>query len=101
MKRQTVIAGNWKMFKTNAEAEAMVKELRTLVDSTPEVEVVVCPPFTALAKVSEALKKKLKKLLTTELLPIMCVGELLSEREAGRVAEVVLGQMERGLAGLT
>jgi len=156
MKRQSVIAGNWKMYKTNSEAEAMVKELRTLADSTDAVQAVVCPPFTALATVANALagsriavggqdvfweeqgaftgqisvgmlagcgcryviighserrqffgetdqtvNRKLKKVLASELTPIVCVGEMLAERESGRVRDVVLGQMEGGLAGLT
>jgi triosephosphate isomerase len=43
----------------------------------------------------------LKKVLETSLIPIVCIGETLDEREEGRVEDVVLGQLERALAGLT
>ena len=49
----------------------------------------------------ETVNRKLRKALETSLVPILCVGEMLEEREAGRVAEVVLGQLKRGLRGLT
>jgi len=53
--RTPVIAGNWKLFKTIAEATAMVSELKSLVAGTAGVEIVVAPVFTALSRVSEAL----------------------------------------------
>lgn len=53
--RTPVIAGNWKLFKTIAEATAMVNELKPLVVGTPGVEIVVAPVFTALSKVADAL----------------------------------------------
>jgi len=49
----------------------------------------------------EFLNKKLAKILTTDLTPIFCCGETLEEREAGKVEEVVLGQLKNGMAGLT
>jgi len=49
----------------------------------------------------EFLNKKLAKILTTDLTPILCCGETLEEREAGKVEEVVLGQLKNGMAGLT
>ena len=53
--RKKIIAGNWKMNKTVAEALTLVKGIQVeLVDCT-EVEVVVCPPFTALKSVSDVL----------------------------------------------
>lgn len=55
--RRPIIAGNWKMHKTAAEAVRLAKQLKVLVaDCTKGVEVVVCPPFTALAAVGEVLK---------------------------------------------
>jgi triosephosphate isomerase len=49
----------------------------------------------------ETINRKIKKTLTTSLTPIFCIGETLEEREADRVSDVVLGQLRRGLAGLT
>jgi triosephosphate isomerase len=53
--RTPVIAGNWKLFKTIAEATALVNELKPLVAGTAGVEIVVAPVFTALSRVAEAL----------------------------------------------
>jgi triosephosphate isomerase len=53
--RTPVIAGNWKLFKTIAEATGMVKELKPLVAGTAAVEIVVAPVFTALSRVADAL----------------------------------------------
>jgi triosephosphate isomerase len=53
--RKPVIAGNWKLFKTIAEATAMVGELKPLVAGTTGVEIVVAPVFTALSKVADAV----------------------------------------------
>jgi triosephosphate isomerase len=53
--RTPVIAGNWKLFKTIAEATAMVNELKPLVAGTAGVEIVVAPVFTALSRTAEAL----------------------------------------------
>lgn len=49
--RPTIIAGNWKMNGTRAESEALVNALRPLLDPADNVQIVVCPPFTALARV--------------------------------------------------
>ncbi|MHC4361556.1 MAG: triose-phosphate isomerase [Planctomycetota bacterium] len=49
----------------------------------------------------ELVSKKVSAAISGGLLPILCVGELLEEREAGRTVEVVTRQMERGLAGLS
>jgi triosephosphate isomerase len=47
--RKPIIAGNWKMNKTVAETLELVRDIRQLLGETPEsVEVVLCPPFTAL-----------------------------------------------------
>jgi triosephosphate isomerase len=53
--RTPVIAGNWKLFKTIAEATGMVNELKPLVAGTTGVEIVVAPVFTALSRVADAL----------------------------------------------
>ena len=53
--RKLIIAGNWKMNKTAAEALALVKSLKLDLANVKEVDVVVCPPFTALAFVATAV----------------------------------------------
>jgi triosephosphate isomerase (TIM) len=53
--RKPILAGNWKMNKTPAEAVGFVKALHPQVTAYPQVETVVCPPFVALPAVVEAL----------------------------------------------
>ncbi len=53
--RKPFIAGNWKMYKTIDEAIELVQALRAELDGIKGCEVAVCPPFTALAAVREAL----------------------------------------------
>lgn len=54
--RRPVIAGNWKMFKTRGEAVAFIEELKAKVAKVDHCEVVVAPPFTALAEAAQAAK---------------------------------------------
>ena len=49
--RTPVIAGNWKLFKKQADAAALVEGLALLVKDTIGVEIVVAPVFTSLAAV--------------------------------------------------
>src|SRR5208282_3179730 len=53
--RKLIIAGNWKMNKTVAEALALVNGLKLELANVKEVDIVVCPPFTALSDVSKAI----------------------------------------------
>jgi triosephosphate isomerase len=53
--RKLIIAGNWKMNKTVAEALALVNGLKLELANLKEVDIVVCPPFTALESVSKAV----------------------------------------------
>ena len=53
--RRLIIAGNWKMNKTVAEALDLVKDLKRELASVKEVDVVVCPPYTALSEVSKSI----------------------------------------------
>jgi triosephosphate isomerase (TIM) len=49
----------------------------------------------------EAVNKKVKAALKAGLIPIMCVGELLEEREAGKTMQVVEKQVKGGIAGIS
>src|SRR5512138_518242 len=53
--RKLIIAGNWKMNKTVAEALDLVRGLKIELASVKEVDIVVCPPYTALGEVSKAI----------------------------------------------
>ena len=152
--RKPIIAGNWKMYKTSAEAVALVNALKKEVAGITQSEIVVCPPFTALPAVAGALaganiqlgaqnvhwekegaftgeiapamlkefcvryavvghserrqffgetdagvNKRAKAALANGLHPIVCVGEMLAEREAGKMESVVAGQVRGSLAG--
>jgi len=143
------------MHKTVPEAVAFAQGMEKLAAGS-EVEVVVCPPFTALVPAVKALggtgiavgaqdvywedkgaftgeisplmlkdagcryviighserrqlfgetdekvNYKVKAVLAHGLIPVMCVGETLAEREAGVTKKVVRAQTEAGLSGLT
>ena len=49
----------------------------------------------------QSVNRKLKALLETEICPILCVGEVLEEREAGRETEIVSGQVRAALDGIS
>jgi triosephosphate isomerase len=52
--RKKIIAGNWKMYKTQAEAREFLHEFRPHLEETPDDrEVVLCVPFTALTAISQ------------------------------------------------
>jgi len=148
-----LVAGNWKLYKTNDEAQALVRSLLDGMLPSPGCDVVLCPPFTALAETRYLLAgtpiglggqnlywedegaftgeisgpmlrsagcthvivghserrqmfgetdatvaKKTRAALACGLIPIVCLGETLDEREGGRTAEVVTRQFERGPA---
>jgi triose-phosphate isomerase len=155
MIRIPLIAGNWKMYKTTAEAKAFAEEFSKLYKDT-DVRVAICAPFTQLvalkeafagtnvklgaqnvhfedegaftgeisvemlkeigvdyciighserreyfAETDETVNLKLKKLFSSsEIIPILCVGENLSEREAGNAFDVVEGQLKADLEGI-
>jgi triosephosphate isomerase (TIM) len=154
--RKLIIAGNWKMNKTVAESLDLVRGLKLELASVKEVDIVVCPPYTALSEVSKAvldsnirlgaqnmseqnfgaytgeiaagmlkefsvryvilghserrqyqkesdalISKKALAVHAASLKPIVCVGETLTEREAGRMEVVLETQVRGSLAGLT
>jgi triosephosphate isomerase len=54
--RKVIIAGNWKMFKTQTEAQEFLKGFVTQLEDTPEDrEIVLCVPFTDLDVMSKSL----------------------------------------------
>jgi triosephosphate isomerase (TIM) len=53
--RKLIIAGNWKMNRTVAEALDLVADLKRELANIKELDIVVCPPFTALSAVSKAI----------------------------------------------
>jgi triosephosphate isomerase (TIM) len=53
--RKLIIAGNWKMNKTVAESLALVGNLKLELANIREVDIVICPPFTALESVSKVI----------------------------------------------
>lgn len=154
--RKPIIAGNWKMHKTVGEALALVRELCGITAGVTDVEIVICPTFTALYPVhlaicegplrlgaqnmhweaqgaftgeiapamvkevgctyviighserrqyfgetDDTVNKKVKAAFANELIPIMCVGETLEQREAGITEGVVGRQVRQGLTGLS
>jgi triosephosphate isomerase len=157
--RRPIIAANWKMHKTHLEAIQAVQKLSYLLDrkDAEVVEVVICPPFTALRSIQvliegdrlpyglgaqnvhweakgaftgevsagmlaalkcgyvivghserrqllgetdEMVAKKVRAVLAAEMKPILCVGETLEERDAGRTEDRVVGQVRAALAGI-
>src|SRR5215475_9751719 len=53
--RKLIVAGNWKMNKTVAEALDLLRGLKIELGNVKEVDIVVCPPFTALSEVSKVV----------------------------------------------
>src|SRR5881628_3537257 len=97
--RKLIIAGNWKMNKTVAEALDLVKGLKRELANIKEVDIVVCPPFTALSEVSKAvLNTNLR--LGAQNMSEHNFGAYTGEIAAGMLKEflvryVILGHSER------
>jgi len=97
--RKLIIAGNWKMNKTVAEATELVEALDRALGTETESDIVVCPPFTALAAVS-ALLKESRIRLGAQNMSEQNYGAFTGEIAAGmlrdlRVHYVILGHSER------
>src|SRR5580692_12127581 len=97
--RKLIIAGNWKMNKTAAEALDLVNDLKLDLANIKEVDIVVCPPFTALCEVSkEVLNSNLR--LGAQNMSEHNFGAYTGEIAAGMLKEflvryVILGHSER------
>ena len=153
--RKPLIAANWKMYKTPAQANDFVTAFLPLVHSHTRDEIVLCPPFVDIATVvaaaqgsnvrvggqnmywkeegaftgeisapmlvaagcthvvlghserrqffgetDETVNKRLHAALKHKLIPIVCVGELLAQRESGKTADVLLRQTAEALTGI-
>ncbi|MFY9402539.1 MAG: triose-phosphate isomerase [Candidatus Omnitrophota bacterium] len=155
--RRTIIAGNWKMYKTIKEAIELTNGLKRELFkiNSDALDIVLCPPFTALSDVAEVINetgiklggqdlywadegaftgevsgkmlkdvgcsyviighserrqffgetnesvnKKIKSALSNGLTPIVCVGEMLAEREAGKTFDILKNHVEGALSGL-
>jgi len=152
--RRPLIAANWKMYKTIAEARAYAIALARRSSPKPACDLLVLPPYLALPAVVAALEgagvavgaqdlsweregaftgevsgamiadagatfvlvghserrhvlgegdaivaRKLAAALSAGLCPILCVGERIEAREAGRAEAVVGEQLEAALSG--
>ncbi len=53
--RKTIIASNWKLNGTNAEAETLLSALTAVFESRADVDIVICPPYTTLAYAAQKL----------------------------------------------
>jgi triosephosphate isomerase len=97
--RKLIIAGNWKMNKTAAEGLSLVKDLKLELSNVKEVDIVVCPPFTALCEVSKAILNSNLR-LGAQNMSEHTNGAYTGEIAAGMLKEfsvryVILGHSER------
>ena len=154
--RTPLIAGNWKMYKTNSEAVETAGRLAELVAGNADVDIMIAPVFTALAPVSKAIEnsriglggqnlfwekegaytgeisgamlvsagcryviighserrqyfgetdetvnKKIRAAIDAKLIPVFCVGEKESERDADQTFSVLDKQVKKGLEGFS
>ena len=60
--RRTIIAGNWKMNKTAADAKALTEKIVKACTHVVSVDVVLCPPFTSLWAISDLLRNSSVKM---------------------------------------
>ena len=96
--RIPMIAGNWKMNTTVAEAVALVRTMLAGLDKISNVEKVVCPPFVSLAAVSEIIKNSSVKLGAQNMFyeeKGAYTGEVSSSMLAELCEFVIIGHSER------
>jgi triosephosphate isomerase len=98
--RKLIIAGNWKMNKTVAEALTLVADLTRDLVAVKEVDIVVCPPFTALESVSKAILETKNIKLGAQNMSENNFGAFTGDICAGMLKEfsvryVILGHSER------
>jgi triosephosphate isomerase len=98
--RKKIIAANWKMNMTVSESEAFLATFLHELGSESSVEVVIVPPFTALAKVSEILGRGQQAKLGAQNMSAEKSGAFTGEISAQMLRElyvryVVIGHSER------
>src|SRR5215472_16530909 len=98
--RKLIVAGNWKMNKTVAEALDLVRGLKIELTNVKEVDIVVCPSFTALSEVSKAILETKNIRLGAQNMSENNVGAYTGEIAAVMLKEfsvryVILGHSER------
>ena len=123
--RKTVIAGNWKMNKTPTETKAFMTEFKTIMPRGRWCDVALCVPAVCIpaavrtmretrigigaencnanasgAYTGEIAANMLLDAGCNGLIPIMCVGESLEQREAGITEEWITMQIKTGLASI-
>lgn len=146
--RRYLIAGNWKQNKKLLEAAEIADKIKEALKDSRDIDICICPPFTALYSVSQSIKgtnihlggqnlwyeqfgaytgeiggvflkdvgcqyviighserrkffgetdeligRKLKSAIASNLIPIVCVGETLEERDSDRAYQVVETQI--------
>lgn len=154
--RRRVIAGNWKLFKTQPETRAFFSAFAPLLADSNHCDIVVAPPFTSIPAAAEAAKstkiavagqnvywekegaftgeispamlldagcryviighserrqffgetdenvlKKTRAALAAGLTPIVCLGEMIADREAGRTEHICGSQFAGSVSSLT
>lgn len=97
--RKKVIAGNWKMNKTAGEAVTLTKDIIAEIGRETSVDIVLCPPFTALAAVAHELEGQAVRLGGQNMHPEKngaYTGEISAEMlRTLYVTHVILGHSER------
>lgn len=94
----SIIAGNWKMNTSIAEARKLVSDMKGPLEATEGVEKVVCPPYMSLEAVSEALRASSVKVGAQNLYPAdsgAFTGEVSPGMLSGLCDYVILGHSER------
>lgn len=154
--RRRVIAGNWKLFKSQSETRAFFAAFAPLVAGSNHCDIVVAPPFTSIPAATEAAKgtqiaiagqnvywekegaftgeissamlldagcryviighserrqffgetdetvfKKTRAALAAGLTPIVCLGEMLVDREGGKTEHICGTQFAGSVGSLT
>jgi len=99
MIRKKLIAGNWKMNKTSADAKALVEDIVSEVGNVKDVDIVVSPPFTSLETVGQAVDGSNVKLGAQNMHPEPSgayTGEVSAEMLRSTYTRyVILGHSER------
>jgi triosephosphate isomerase len=98
--RKKIIAGNWKMNKTQAEARVLVEDILKEIGRFDSAEIVLCPPFTSLSAVSELLSPVSNIRLGAQNMHEAASGAYTGEISAGMLRElyvryVSIGHSER------